>query len=166
MDIVTKRIAVAALSFSAAGLVGLASDEGYSSVAYPDPVLGKARPTIGFGMTEGVKMGDTTTPVAALQRKLAYLQQGERQFKGCVHVPLYQSEFDLYTNLYYNIGPANFCGSTLVKRLNTEDYRGACDQILAWKYSGDIDCSTPGNKVCGGLWKRRLELHQKCVAGL
>lgn len=161
---VNNRIVIAALTFSAAGLVGLAVDEGYREKAYPDPAYGIKVPTIGFGTTEGVTMGDTTTPVQALQRKLEYLQRGEKQFKTCVHVPLHQAEFDLYTNLYYNIGPTNFCGSTLVKKLNTPDYRAACDQILGWKYSNGVDCSTPGNKVCRGLWDRRLKLHQQCVA--
>lgn len=160
---VNPRIVIAALTFSAAGLVGLASDEGYTGTAVPDPVRGTATPTIGFGMTEGVKMGDKTTPVAALQRKLEYLQKGEKAFKACVHVPLHQDEFDVYTNLYYNIGPARFCGSTLVERLNAQEYVAACDQILAFKYVGKVDCSAPGNKVCRGLWLRRLKLHQQCM---
>ena len=158
------RIVIAALTFSAAGLVGLAVEEGYSGQAYPDPTYGVKVPTIGFGMTEGVKMGDSTTPVQALQRKMEYLQRGEQRFKSCVHVPLHQAEFDLYTNLYYNIGPGQFCGSTLVKKLNMPDYRAACDQILVWKYSNGIDCSARGNKTCGGLWTRRLKLHQQCMA--
>jgi lysozyme len=156
------RIVIAVLTFSAAGLVGLAIDEGYTEVAVPDPVRGAHTPTLGFGMTEGVKMGDTTTPVAALQRKLAYLQSGEQAFKKCVQVPLHQTEFDLYTNLYYNIGPARFCSSTLVKKLNAQDYAGACEQILKFKYVNGFDCSTPGNKICRGLWTRRLKLYRQC----
>lgn len=159
-----NRIVLAALTFSAAGLVALAVDEGYSDTAYPDPTHGAKVPTLGFGLTEGVKMGDRTTPVQALQRKMEYLQRGEARLKTCVHVPLHQAEFDLYTNLYYNIGPSNFCGSTLVKKLNVPDYRAACDQILVWKYSNGIDCSAPGNKSCSGLWERRLKLHQQCMA--
>ena len=59
------RIAIAALSLSAAGFVGLLNREGFEPTAYPDPVHGTKLPTIGFGSTEGVKMGDTITPVAA-----------------------------------------------------------------------------------------------------
>jgi lysozyme len=161
---INHRIVIAALTFSAAGLVGLAVDEGYTATAIPDPVHGTRTPTIGFGMTEGVKMGDVTTPVAALQRKLAYLQKGEKAFKACVHIPLHQEEFDIYTNLYYSIGPRRFCKSTLVKYLNAQQYKAACNQILAFKYAGKIDCSSPGNKHCRGLWLRRLKLHKQCMA--
>ena len=27
----------------------------------------------------------------------------------------------------------------------------------------EFDCSTPGNKVCRGVWTRQLERHQKCM---
>jgi len=158
-----NRTWLAALVLSAAGLVGIAVDEGYSAKAYPDPVLGAKVPTIGFGTTGGVKMGDTTTPVKALQRKLSDVQSFEGALKHCVQVPLHQYEYDAYINLAYNIGPTAFCSSTLVKRLNAHEYPGACDAILMWKMAGDVDCSAPGNKTCSGLWARRQRLHQQCL---
>lgn len=158
-----NRMWLAALVLSAAGLVGIAVDEGYSDKAIPDPVKGKAVPTIGFGTTGGVKMGDTTTPVKALQRKLQDVQGYENALKHCVTVPLYQHEFDAYIDLSYNIGSSAFCGSTLVKRLNAGDYPGACDAILMWRRVGNVDCSAPGNKTCSGLWARRQRLRQQCL---
>lgn len=158
-----NRMWLAALVLSAAGLVGIAVDEGYSDKAIPDPVKGKAVPTIGFGTTGGVKMGDTTTPVKALQRKLQDVQGYENALKHCVTVPLYQHEFDVYIDLSYNIGSSAFCGSTLVKRLNAGDYPGACDAILMWRRVGNVDCSAPGNKTCSGLWARRQRLRQQCL---
>ena len=56
------RITIAALALSAAGLVGLVQYEGYTDRAVI-PVPGDV-PTIGFGTTEGVSMGDRTTPHA------------------------------------------------------------------------------------------------------
>lgn len=159
----TNRTWLAALVLSAAGLVGIAVDEGYSEKAYPDPVLGTKVPTIGFGTTGGVKMGDTTTPVKALQRKLQDVQGYENALKRCVTVPLYQHEFDAYIDLSYNIGSTAFCSSTLVKRLNAGDYPGACNAILMWRKAGDVDCSAPGNKTCSGLWARRQRLRQQCL---
>lgn len=158
-----NRTWLAALVLSAAGLVGIAVDEGYSDKAYPDPVLGTKVPTIGFGTTGGVKMGDTTTPVKALQRKLQDVQGYENALKRCVTVPLYQHEFDAYIDLSYNIGSTAFCSSTLVKRLNAGDYPGACNAILMWRKAGDVDCSAPGNKTCSGLWARRQRLRQQCL---
>lgn len=152
-----------ALVLSAAGLVGIAVDEGYSSAAYPDPVHGAKVPTIGFGSTGGVKMGDTTTPVKALQRKLSDVQSFEGALKTCVTVPLHQYEYDAYVNLAYNIGPTAFCSSTLVKKLNAQNYAGACDAILKWRFVSGTDCSAPGNKTCPGLWVRRLKTQRQCL---
>lgn len=158
-----NRSLIAILALSAAGLVGIAVDEGYTAKAVPDPVKGTAVPTIGFGTTGGVRMGDTTTPVKALERKLSDVQKYEGAIKQCVKVPLYQYEYDAYINLAYNIGPNAFCTSTIVKRLNAQDYPGACDAILMWKRVGDVDCSAPGNKTCSGLWERRKRLHSQCL---
>lgn len=164
------RQVLAILALSAAGLIGIVAREGYSDRAYPDPVHGAAVPTIGFGTTEGVRMGDTTTPVPALQRALRDVQKFEGAIKQCVKVPLHQYEYDAYVSLAYNIGAANFCTggkpgqtSALVRRLNSEDYTGACNAILDWKYVGKTDCSAPGNKTCAGVWKDRLKLHAQCL---
>ena len=173
-----NRSLIAVLVLSAAGVVGIAVDEGYTSQAVPDPVLGVAVPTIGFGTTgPDVHMGDSTTPPKALGRMLSDIQKFEGAVKRCVTVPLHQYEYDAYINLSYNIGIGKsgvadgFCESkrggpsTLVKRLNAYDYKGACDAILMWRKAGDVDCSTPGNKRCPGLWARRQRLHRQCLGG-
>lgn len=123
----SPRILIASLSLSAAALVGLVGYEGYRDTAYI-PIPGDV-PTIGFGTTDGVRMGDRTTPVKALGRALADVQKYEGAIKQCVTVPLYQYEYDAYTSLAYNIGSARFCSSTLVERLNQELYGEACAHI-------------------------------------
>jgi lysozyme len=158
------RVAIAVLSLSAAGFVGILTREGYSEKAYPDPVHGTAVPTIGFGSTENVKMGDRTTPVAAAQRTLREVRSFEGGIKRCADgVELLPAEYDLYIELAHNIGPGLFCRSTLLKKLKAREYRAACEQILAFDRAGDQICSEPGNKVCPGLWKDRLRLHKACV---
>lgn len=160
MDAKFLRIPIAVMSLSAAGYVGILQREGYSDRAII-PTKGDV-PTLGFGTTGGVKMGDTTTPVKAAVRALQDSQQYEGAMKRCVRAPLHQAEYDLYTHHAYNIGPTAFCNSTLVKRLNVQDYLGACAQILEWKMFRGIDCSQP-NRVCGGLWTDRLNTHAKCM---
>ncbi|MDD5479679.1 lysozyme [Rhodoferax sp.] len=157
------RSLIAVLALSASGLVGIAIDEGYTSKAVPDPVKGLSVPTIGFGSTTGVHMGDTTTPVAALVRKLSDVEKFEGAMRQCVTVPLHQHEYDAYINLSYNIGSTAFCGSTLVKKLNASDYAGACHEILRWRMVGQTDCSAPGNATCSGLWVRRQKTHRLCM---
>lgn len=156
------RVAIAVLSLSAAAFVGIANREGYSDKAII-PVPGDV-PTIGFGTTGGVKVGDKTTPVKALNRALKDVQSYEGAIKRCVKAPLSQAEYDVYTDFAYNIGPTAFCTSTIVRRLNTQNYAGACDGILLFKYFNKFDCSTPGNKVCAGLWTDRLKKHAQCMA--
>lgn len=157
------RIAVGALSLSAAGFIGLAVHEGYSDKAII-PVKGDV-PTIGFGETQGVKMGDKTDPVRALIRFQRSVTQYEKAVQTCAPVPMTQTEFDLYVNHTYNIGVNAFCTSTMKDKLVKLDYVGACNEFLKWKKFQGKDCSLPENKsLCGGLWTRRLESQAKCLA--
>jgi lysozyme len=159
-----NRIWLTVLVLSAAGFVGMAVDEGYTQKAVPDPVKGWHVPTIGFGTTgPDVRPGDATTPPKAMQRMLRDVKRFEGAIKACVTVPLYQREYDAYVNLAYNIGPQAFCASTLVRRLNEEDYEGACHAILMWRRVGVTDCSHPQNRTCPGLWARRQRLHAQCL---
>lgn len=146
------RIKLAALSLSAAALVGIAGWEGFSDKAYQD-IVGIW--TIGFGTTEGVKKGQTTDPVKALQRKLTDVQKFEGALKQCIKVPLHQYEYDAYLSLAYNIGPTAFCNSTLVRKLNVQDYAGACREILRWDRAG--------GKVVRGLTLRREAEYRQCI---
>lgn len=154
------RVAVAALTLSAAGFVAIIDREGYSDNAII-PVPGDV-PTIGFGTTDGVKMGDKITPPKAVERAFRDVTKFEGAVKQCVRVPLSQAEYDVYTSLTYNIGSGAFCRSSIVRALNEERYEDACNHILDWKMFNGFDCSTPGNKICYGLWKDRLKLHKDC----
>lgn len=160
------RVAIGSLALSAAALVGLAVEEGYTDGAVI-PTKGDV-PTIGFGATEGVKMGDKTTPVKAIGRLLKDVNKYEGAMKQCVTAPLSQGEYDVYAKFAYNIGTGGFCGSTTVRRLNQQDYKGACDAILLWKKAANYDCSTlingKPNQRCYGLWERRLEAQADCLA--
>lgn len=148
-----SRIHVAALSLSAAALVGIAVHEGYRDTAYlPTP---QDVPSIGFGTTQGVKPGDKITPERALVRLLGDAGKFEQAVKQCADVPLFQHEFDAYVSLTYNIGSGAFCSSTLVRKLKAGDYAGACREILRWdKQAG---------RVLPGLTKRRQQEYAQCV---
>lgn len=163
MNTTTARTSIVVMSLSALGFVGITLDEGYTDKAIPDPVKGVAVPTIGFGTTTGVKMGDTTTPPQALRRALSDIQGYEGALKRCVTAPLYQHEFDAYVDLAYNIGSNAFCKSSIVVHLNRQEYAQACQAILRWRYVGKVDCSAPGNHACPGLWARRLETYHQCM---
>jgi lysozyme len=147
------RIVIGALTLSASALVGIAVHEGYRGEAYT-PVKGDV-PTIGFGTTAGVKPGDRIEPVQALVRKLQDVQRFEGALKQCVRVPLHQYEYDAWMQFTYNVGPSAFCNSTALRKLNSGDYAGACDEMLRWVY---VD----GRKV-QGLVNRREAERQLCL---
>lgn len=147
------RTHVAALTLSASALVGIAVHEGFRSTAYT-PVPGDVA-TIGFGTTEGVRLGDSISVERALIRLMQDATKFEKAVKRCAPVPMYQHEFSAYVSLTYNIGETAFCSSTLAKTLNAGDYKGACDQILRWdKFKG---------QPLAGLTKRRQQEHQMCL---
>ena len=52
--------------------------------------------------------------------------------EGAVKVPLAQAQFDALYSLCFNIGGTAFKNSTVVKKLNANDYQGAADAILMW----------------------------------
>lgn len=147
------RYAIAGLSLTAAGLVGILNYEGFSDTAYI-PVPGDV-PTIGFGSTKGVKLGDTITPEKAIERAYRDIRNTESAIHKCVHVPLSTSEYDAFTSLAYNIGTSAFCSSTLVKKLNAGDYDGACAEIKRWVYVK--------GQVVPGLVNRREKEYRKCM---
>lgn len=151
------RRPAAGLIASAALIASLAGYEGYRTVAYRDTV---GVPTIGFGSTAGVQMGDRTDPVRAVQRLAADASAHAREAARCIgEVPLYQHEFDAYVDLAYNVGAPAFCGSSLVKKLRATppDYPGACAELLRWVYAG-------GRRV-RGLELRRAQAYRLCMEG-
>ena len=149
-----NRTHIAALVLSAASLTGIAVHEGYRDRAYI-PVAGD-RPTLGFGDAQGVKLGDKTDPIRALIRLNQQAEVFQKEMKQCIgDVPLHQHEWDAYVSLTFNIGSGAFCKSTLVKKLQQQDYVGACTQILRWdKFQG---------RPLAGLTKRRQEEYTKCI---
>lgn len=147
-----SRIAAYSIAISAACLVGIATHEGYRSEAYKDTV---GIPTLGFGETAGVKMGDKTTPERALVQLLESTEKHADAIRQCIHVPLYQHEFDAYISLSYQIGAGAFCRSTLIKKLNKGDYTGACNELDKWVYAG--------GKKLPGIVKRRQKEKETCL---
>jgi lysozyme len=104
-------------------------------------------PTIGYGVTEGVKMGMVWTAEeaeAALRRELA---KHEAAVRRLVTVDLNQNEFDALVSFSYNCGAGALGKSTLLKRLNAGDRLGAASQFSKW--------TRGGGRVLKGLVSRR-----------
>lgn len=155
----TIAAAIGAAVVAGAGAIGLiAGHEDLQPTAYPDPGYGWSLPTDCFGHTKGVKRGTTATLPECATYLAKDADEAATVVRTYVRVPISQAEFDAYTTFVYNVGAGNFRNSTLLKKLNAHDRKGACAQILAWDYSN--------GKKLAGLTARRKDENSLCVAGL
>ena len=134
---------------STAGINLICSFEGLRLNAYDD---GVGVWTIGFGTTiypNGIKVkkGDTCTEAQAKAYMAHDLKKFESAVNSAVTVSINQNQFDALVSLAYNIGTSGFKNSTLVKKLNAGDIRGAAAQFDVWNKGG--------GKVMQGLVNRR-----------
>ena len=136
-------------------VAAVAGFEGLRTAAYRDPV---GIPTLCFGHTAGVRMGDRRTPEeckALLVDDLLIYNDGVRR---CVTSFMTPSREAALTSFAFNVGTGAFCSSTLVKRLNAGD-PGACDELLKWDRA-----TKAGVKITlPGLTRRRQEERALCL---
>ena len=105
-------------------------------------------PTIGWGTTKGVKMGQTITRDEADRLLMEDVQRFADHVAALVTVPLNQNQLDALTSFVYNVGPTAFASSTLLRVLNAGLYKDAADQFLRWNKAS--------NNVIAGLTRRRI----------
>jgi lysozyme len=144
-----------ALMAAAIALVG--GWEGLRTVAYRDIV---GVPTVCFGETRGVEMGDRYT-VEECQVMLGNgLVEFETGMRRCLTNPdaIPGKSYVAFLSLSYNIGTAGFCGSTVARRANEGNYRAACEAILMWNKAG--------GRVVQGLVNRRQDERRICLEGV
>lgn len=126
------------------GLALIRQFEGLRLRAYRDAVN---VPTIGYGHTAGVKMGQEITRERAEELLLAEVERFEGYVDRLVTVPLTQGQFDALVAWTYNLGPGALEKSTMLRRLNAGDYAGAAAELERW--------SRAGGQVLAGLVRRR-----------
>ena len=142
-------IAIDVMSTSPSGVDLICNFEGKRLVAYDD---GVGVWTIGFGTIKypngvRVKRGDKCTEAQAEQYLRNDLIKFENAVNRLVKVPLNQNQFDALISFTYNLGETNLNNSTMLKKLNTKDYKGAAAEFLKWNQAG--------GRVLNGLVKRR-----------
>jgi lysozyme len=130
----------------------LAGAEGLRTVAYKDPV---GIPTICFGETKDVKLGQTATAEECKDMLGARVLEFGAAVDRCVRTPMSPSRKAGTSSFAYNVGPDAFCSSTLVLRLNTGDPE-ACDELRRWTKAKGI--------TLPGLVKRREQERALCLA--
>ncbi|HHH3394312.1 TPA: lysozyme [Klebsiella aerogenes] len=134
------------------GIALIKGFEGCRLTAYPDPGTGGSPWTIGYGWTlpvdgKPVRPGMTIDQATADRLLKTGLVSYENDVLKIVKVKLTQGQFDALVSLAYNIGSRALSTSTLLKKLNAGDIKGAADEFLRWNKAG--------GKVLNGLTRRR-----------
>lgn len=140
------------MRISEKGVALIKQFEGCRLTAYPDPGTGGAPWTIGYGWThpvdgKPVKPGMTIDQDTADRLLKTGLVSYENDVLKLVRVKLTQGQFDALVSFAYNVGSRALSTSTLLKKLNAGDIKGAADEFLRWNKAG--------GKVMPGLTNRR-----------
>lgn len=114
--------------------------------------------TICYGETLNVRPGDTATKAECDATFARRLSQFRSAVDACMTVEVPVQVEVAIVDLAYNVGEKAVCDSTLMKKANRGDLRGACDELLKWVRAG--------GRVVQGLVNRRAAFHALCLSGL
>lgn len=134
------------MTISRNGLELIKAFEGCKLFAYRDSV---GIPTIGYGHTKNVKIGQAITQQQADDFLRADLQECEKALNDC-GINFRQEQFDALCSWIFNLGVGNFNHSTMMVRIgtNASDIE-VTDQLVRWVKAG--------GKPSKGLKRRRIE---------
>jgi lysozyme len=111
------------------------------------------------GATEDAQWGKTYSPAECAAQLDRDLERHAAGIAKCVNMDrLTDGQRVAFVDAAFNIGVPAFCGSSMVRKTNSGDMRGACDALLLWNRVG-------GREVVG-LTKRRQRERELCLKGL
>ena len=124
----------------------LKDKEGFRNEAYLDSA---GVPTIGYGFTKGVKMGDTMTEEEANARLLEEMAITDRDYNNLVTADLNSNQQAAVKSLIYNIGGPQFANSKARAALNAGDFETFKKEAAEFRMAD--------GKVVPGLENRRRD---------
>ena len=144
----------AAVAAAAVAIVG--AFEGLRTLAYRDSV---GVPTVCFGETRGVHMGDKYTVDQCKQMLGNRLVEFEAGMRACLRNPdaLPDGPYIASLSLSYNIGTGAFCRSSVRRYLDAGQIKQACDAFRNFTKAGGY--------TLPGLVKRREAERALCLKG-
>lgn len=129
--------------------------EGSKTSAYLDPI---GIPTVCYGHTKTAKLGQKKTETECQALLESDLQIALSEVDRLVKVELPAERRAALVSFVYNVGSAKLASSTLLKKLNAGDAKGACAELSRWVNAG--------GKPLPGLVTRRAEERRLCEIGL
>lgn len=123
-------------------------EEGLRLKAYLDPV---GVPTIGYGHTKGVKLGQTITKEQAVQLAQQDIKQFENAVDRNIKVPLSQNQYDALVSFAFNLGEGNL--KKISGDINAGNFAKAAKRMLSFNKARDR--RTGQMKRLPGLVSRR-----------
>lgn len=182
------KASAAALAVIVSGWV---AHEGFSPVPYV-PVQGDV-PTIGHGATyyeDGTRVSMDDPPITrerALELATWHLSD---VYMRCVvdslgETPVHQRELEIAVDFAGQYGCGAWRSGGVLRAMLREDYPAACRAYLSYKFMTSnrregagweqyrtavgqtrwrFDCSTPGNRICRGVWTRSEGRYNDCMA--
>lgn len=147
-----RKAAIAATAAVTLAVGVIMGWEGKKNKAYLDPVN---IPTICYGYTHSVRMGDYKNDDECKTLLHSEVAKIELVINKAVKVPLKEYERAAYISFIYNVGEGTFRKSTLLRRLNAGDHKGACNELLRFSYA-------KGRKL-KGLSNRRSDERKLCL---
>jgi lysozyme len=130
--------------------------EGVRLRAYRDPV---GILTIGYGHTGADVHSGLVISLEQAEEILRFdLRRFERGVTGLVKVPLNDNQFAALVSFAFNLGVGALGRSTLLKKLNAGDYKGAYLEFGKW--------TRAGGRVLPGLVRRRAAEAQLFLLGV
>ncbi len=130
------------------GLALLMRFEGFSATPYRCPA---GVWTIGYGHTRGVNAA--SAPITR-QQAMALLKEdasfSEQAVQRYAQAPLTANQFSALACLTFNIGAGAFARSTLLKRVNEQNFTAAAEEFPRWNTAN-------GQKLPGLIQRRAAE---------
>lgn len=129
--------------------------EGEKNLAYQD-IVGVW--TICSGETRNVYRGMYKTDSECEELTRNAVQKFSDGIDNLVIVPMTPQYHAALTSWSYNVGLGAAANSTLIRKLNQGDYKGACEQLKLWNKAG--------GQTVRGLVNRRDDEYQMCIEGI
>jgi len=137
------------MALNVAGLDLLTRYEDFRPKPYDD---GTGTLTIGYGHTRSAVMPALITEEEARELLRQDLEYFSAVLYRNVLVPLNENQFSALVSFVYNVGEGNFRNSTLLKKLNNQNFKAASAEFEKW--------TKADGRVLTGLIRRRAAEQQ------